>query len=69
MVIAFNVQNQILWMSRVIKRDIIWVELQAGERARVTECPRLLSHRRATPAVTAFVAILWLKFLGVRNIP
>lgn len=38
------------------------VENQAGERAGVTECPRLLSHRRATPVVTAFVSFLELNF-------
>jgi len=47
----------------------LMVEIQAGERAGVTECPRLLSHRRATPAVTAFVCILVPQFLGVAERP
>ena len=46
---------------------IFKVENQAGERDGVTECPRLLSHRRATPAVKPFVGSLECKFLGVRN--
>ena len=43
------------------------VENQAGERAGVTECPRLLPHRRATPAVKVFVGILECKFLVITD--
>jgi len=44
--------------------NYIKVENQAGERAGGTECPRLLSHRRAKPAVAASVCILKRIFLG-----
>ena len=40
------------------------VDIIAGERVGVIECPQLLSHRRATPAVEAFVAVLERKILG-----
>ena len=43
--------------SRFIQR-LSMVDIIAGERAGVTECPWLLLHRRATPAVTAFVGNL-----------
>ena len=59
---------KIVWFIFDLK-EIIRVENQAGERAGVTECPRLLSRRRATPAVKPFVVVLECKFLGVRNSP
>ena len=63
-----TVRNSILFLNKKVKViQSSGVENQAGERAGVTEWPRLLLHRRATPTVEAFVGILEQKFLGVRN--